>query len=63
MLIPKVGKLIAYRPQLSDNTLFGYFVSGNEKEWLINIEGQMKKCDPKLCTLVWNKKQDGFREV
>jgi len=63
MLLPKSGKLIAYRPLLAEKTIFGYFVKEEKGNWLIDFNGKITVCDPKECTIVYNLKQDGYKEI
>jgi hypothetical protein len=63
MLLPKTGKLIAYRPLLAEKSIFGYFVKEDKGNWIVNFDGKVVVCDPKHCTLVYNKRQHGYKEI
>lgn len=57
-----IGKLVAYRPLLALKTIFGYIVEvyPNDK-YLIDFDGELKVCEKNECTIVFNKKQEGYR--
>lgn len=56
------GKLIAYRPFLATETKFGYLIEVLPKDkYLIDFEGVQKICEKKECTIVYNKKQEGYK--
>jgi hypothetical protein len=56
------GKLVAYRPLLATKSIFGYVVETYPKDkYLIDFDGVQKICDKKECTIVFNKKQKGYR--
>lgn len=61
-MIDYTGKQVAYRPFLATKTIFGYIVEVYPKDkWLIDFDGVQKICDKKECTIVFNKKQEGYR--
>lgn len=61
-MIDYTGKLVAYRPFLATKTIFGYIVEVYPKDrYLINFDGELKICDKKECTIVFNKKQPGYK--
>lgn len=63
MLTPSVGKLIAYHPALATKTIFGYFVREEKGKWILNVDGNFMACEIKACTIIYNKLQDGYKEI
>ena len=56
------GKLVAYRPLLATKSIFGSIVETYPKDkYLIDFDGEQKMCDKKDTTVVFNKKQKGYR--
>jgi hypothetical protein len=63
MILPKVGKLVAFHPMGATKTLFGYFLKEENAKWVLDIDGKITLCETKYCTVVYDKKNPKFREV
>lgn len=58
--------MVAYRPLLADRTVFGMYESDIDKtNCLVLIDGQLKKCEKKSVTRVYEKNllKDFYKRV
>ena len=57
----EINKLYAYRPLLAESTRFGYLKEILDSgKLVIQFDNEVKICEVKECTMVWNKKQEGY---